>query len=553
MSQYNSNPPAGEDDIWSSKAGTCHFDGCLDEFNDSNKFCDEHEEEGFARIRERQAAEAPVERVPASPDEPDIWKSARKVISSGYRPEFGGAFFHDVQDSATGRVKRTFMPRLLAETILEMQPIAIGSDGRYWSFQGGVWRPDHRVVQRMVVNSLGESYKPAHFATVNDIIENNCPVIECEAVPRYLNFTNGLLDWRTGELLPHDPKVLSTVQFPVDYDPTAECPEFDKFISEVVPGDMVETMWELTGYMMHSGNPLQKAIMLTGSGRNGKGTYLRVLNKILGRENVSAVDLKSLSRDVNRFAGSSLFGKIANICGDIDSSYIEDTGMFKMITGADPIMAERKGKDHFEFTCWATPMFSANKIPGSSDVTVGYLARWVVVPFPYSFAGREDPDLEGRITTSEELRGVVAKAVPALRRLMERKRFAETETSRSATAEFQRRVDQVRSWVDEWAEMVDDARFENRTVLYNSYKEWAKDGGYGQLRSNEFYDRLQAMGVQPAKVRGVRGFKGIRLLTFEERNGDASNLRVVQDAGEDPFARPEGEDPWNDKKPAAAS
>ena len=161
----------------------------------------------------------------------------------------------------------------------------------------------------------------------------HAPVIASAPVEQFINVANGLLDWRTMTLYAHDPGVLSTVQLGTWYDPAATCPAFDTWLAELVPPDCIELMWELTAYLCYSGNPLHAAVMLTGDGRNGKGTYLRVVKALLGPANVTAVSLADLV--TSRWAKATLFGKIANIAGDIDATYLESTATLKAITGGN--------------------------------------------------------------------------------------------------------------------------------------------------------------------------------------------------------------------------
>jgi P4 family phage/plasmid primase-like protien len=321
------------------------------------------------------------------------------------------------------------------------------------------------------------------------------------------------LEWSTGLLLPHDPAVLSTIQLPGDWAPTATCPAFDAFLAQVVPEDVIPLVWELIGYMMYDGNPFHKAGMLDGSGRNGKGTFLRNLEALLGHENVASISLKDLTSE--RFATSGLFGKLANIVGDIDGTYIENTAMFKAVTGQDMVRGEYKYKDQFSFTPRAVPIFSANKIPGSADVTTGYLSRWLVIPFPNSFLGKEDRGLDARLSTPEELAGIAVKGVYALQGLMKRGNFIETESSRAAFDAFRRKINQVESWLHECCERNPRCGHINRTTLFQAYQRWAEEGHVGKLRRAEFYSRLDQAGLESATVRGNRGYKGLRLLPDE--------------------------------------
>jgi P4 family phage/plasmid primase-like protien len=398
----------------------------------------------------------------------------------------------------------------MAGDCLSLGPLRTGRDDIMWAYDRGVWQPEKHVVKDRLARLLGQRFRTSYVGTVEAIVRAYSESIECEPFPELVNFTNGLLRWRDGELDPHTPTLPITVQLDIDYDPAAQCPAFEQFLSEVVPPDVVPTVWELIGYLMYAGNPLHKAVMLTGSGRNGKGTFLRVLKALLGARNITSVSLHDLVN--TRFTTASLFGKLANIAGDIDASYMENTATFKAITGGDTISAEHKGRDRFDFTPWAVPMFSANKIPPSADTSVGYLGRWLVVPFPYSFIGREDRRLDDRLHTPAELQGIAAKGIAHLAPLLARGNFAETTSGREAQDEFYRRVDQVRTWLSDCCEIGPEHPFVARVDLYQSYKTWAFRDGHHAVKASEFYDRLENAGGDPAVVRGTRGFKRIRII-----------------------------------------
>lgn len=436
----------------------------------------------------------------------DTERPVRDLIADGddFDERFGVKYFGKL-----GR-KTIMLVKTLAEDIMAAGPLALGIDGRMWAYSGGVWRPAVNVVRDRATRLLGERFHTMHSTNAEAIIRADVPKISCEPVDRYINFRNGLLEWRTGELVSHDPLVLSTLQLPIVWNPDARCPAFDEFLSQVVPEDTIPLMWELIGYMMYDGNPLHKAAMLHGSGRNGKGTFLRVLKALLGEGNVTAVTLQALASE--RFAPAGLFGKLANIAGDIDGTFIENTARFKAITGGDVITAEFKFRDQFEFTPRAVPIFSANKIPGSADVTVGYLSRWVVLPFPNTFTGKEDRGLDARLSTPAELAGIAHKGVKALRDLMARGNFVETESSQEAFDDFRRKVNQVESWLHECCEQSPEHAHVKRTELFAAYQRWAEQEGFGKLKAREFYDRLSAAGITAAKVHGSRGFNGIKVI-----------------------------------------
>jgi hypothetical protein len=103
----------------------------------------------------------------------------------------------------------------------------------------------------------------------------------------------------------------------------------------------------------------------------------------LGASNVSAVPLQRLGGD-DRFAPSHLVGKLANICGDVGPNSARDMSLFKQMTDNDPIYAERKGRDGFEFCSAAVPVSSANEFPRCTEALPLRLAslRWECCQVP---------------------------------------------------------------------------------------------------------------------------------------------------------------------------
>lgn len=391
----------------------------------------------------------------------------------------------------------------LATAVKAQGPLAYGRDGGFWVYRDGVWSSDPKVVRRRVAALLGNKFRPSHASATEEFVQYNVPEILCEPVSRWINFRNGMLDWRTGELLEHAEHYMSTVQLGVEWQPDATCPLFDTFLAQSMSADYVDLAWEMLGYLVYSGNPLQVAFMLVGPGGNGKGRLIEIIEALLGRSNVSGEDLTSLSE--NRFSAVNLFGKIANIAGDIDATYQESTARFKSITGDDVIAAERKYGDRFTFKPWAVSLFSANKIPGSADVSQGYLRRWVVINMPNRPAV-PDPELVAKILP--ELPGIAARAVVALRGLMERRAFDVKGDAAKGKEDFAEAIDQVRMWVSDATVAAPEHR-EERKMLYDAYCGWANANGAGRLKASEFYHRLETIGFRPVTMKGKRHFEGL--------------------------------------------
>src|SRR5262249_28042728 len=124
--------------------------------------------------------------------------------------------------------------------------------------------------------------------------------------------------------------------------------------------------------------------------------------------------------DTNRFAAADLHNKLANTYADLTSLRLSETGNFKMVVSGDSITGELKFRDAFGFRNKATLWFSANEIPESDDKSVAFYRRWKIFHFDKQFiGGKEDPELIKKLTTPQELSGLLNLALKGLKELLD--------------------------------------------------------------------------------------------------------------------------------------
>ena len=93
---------------------------------------------------------------------------------------------------------------------------------------------------------------------------------------------NGIFDLDKRELEPHNPDEIFLRQIPVAYDPEAKCPEVSNFLSSVVGSEEdLKVLIEWVGYCMIPDTRQQKALMLQGTGSNGKSVFLNFVNEFM--------------------------------------------------------------------------------------------------------------------------------------------------------------------------------------------------------------------------------------------------------------------------------
>lgn len=374
----------------------------------------------------------------------------------------------------------------------------------------GVWVPQaEREIARRTIHLLGERFRPEHAKTIEFMVRAQEPRFTDENLDtRYLNLPNGLLDWRTGTLVPHDPMVNSLIRIPTNWNPNAKAKKTLKWLKQVFPADAIEFAIEVIGYCLYYDNPLHKAILLYGSGRNGKSTYLRLIEQLIGRQNVTSRSPQDL--DASQFQAISLYGKLANLAGDVDPHVFKSTEKFKKLTGGDTFTAERKHHGrHYEFRCRAKTIAAFNQLPRTRDTTEGFFSKWIVVPFT-QFFDKPIPDLILKLTTDEELEGLLVLAVQGLQRLMARGRFEIPPSVAKATEEFRMIADPVHAFVDECIEQ--GKGFTPRQDVYDSYQRWCILNNHYKLSARQFYERFIAVAAPRAVTRhGTRGYRDIKV------------------------------------------
>ena len=380
----------------------------------------------------------------------------------------------------------------LLEAVELIGPFAVDKGKRIWHYSGGVWLPrGEEDLTMRVVFCTGKSYRKDHVSQVASIIKARNPRINGLGPKNLINVRNGMLDWETLELLPHDAKHYSTYQVNAAWDPESKCPVTDAWMASMFDLKIIKLLWQVMGVTIHPAMGFQKAIALIGSGLNGKGTFLRLCHDLLPESAICAIDPKVLA--TNRFASAELFGKTANICGDIERFTFNSTAEFKKITGEDIINAERKNGHPFSFQSEATMLFSGIKMPPSRDTSYGWFRRWLIIPMNRTIEGSPDRTLNVRM--NKELDGVLLRAVLGLREAMDQGGFDEPSICKKALQEYEYSCNSSVLFINEKLEF--SATYTapiSRTLLFDNYVSFCRERRLEQETRPKFYEMVENLG-----------------------------------------------------------
>lgn len=235
--------------------------------------------------------------------------------------------------------------------------------GQLHVYDGGIYKSGYRFIESKMVELI-PTLKANHRVETLKYLEIITPEETQVADANLIAFRNGLYDLATNELLPFSPDHVITNMIPWDYNPEAYSELCDKTLNKISCQDdeIRALLEECIGYCFFRQNELSKSFFLTGSGSNGKSTFLDMVKNVLGRQNYVSLDMDELGE---RFSTTTMFGKLANIGDDISDEFLQGKviAQFKKIVSGNDIKAENKGQDAYFFKPTVKLLFSANEIP----------------------------------------------------------------------------------------------------------------------------------------------------------------------------------------------
>lgn len=384
---------------------------------------------------------------------------------------------HDIVSVNHNNLAHIILKHVPVATIIETKQMLTYVKGHYVNNGEEVIHKILVTILAPYVTRTGQTCYNSHvLKEVLNIIQGLTYVEACEfdSDDGIINCLNGLLHWRTGILEPHRESYYSRIQINVDYDPKATCPNILKMYEIVLRPEDFRKALEFIGYCLFRSYPIQKAFILLGPGGTGKSHFIDTVCKMLGDDNISSVSMHDLERD--RFATSDLYCKLVNSFGDMEQTTLPNVNILKMLTSnKDVIRAQKKGERAFDFINFAKLIFASNKLPRVKDDTSGFYRRVEILPFEHVFTQEEkdESEQEGllkKITSPEELSGLLNLVLPQLDALLERGYFHNSFTTASAKDKYKTASEPVASFVELHLEEEADIYVAKKTV----YEEFVK-------------------------------------------------------------------------------
>ena len=339
--------------------------------------------------------------------------------------------------------------------------------------------------------------------------------------PWLLCAATGVVDLRTGDLIPHRADYYMTKRTTVAPNRKMAAPRWYRFLNEITFGDRALQAYlrRLAGYCLTGDVREQHLTFLYGEGANGKGTFVRMLQLVAGSyHKTSPIEVFMKRRNEAHLT------ELANLQGArvVTSQEVEEGETWsqkrvKALTGGDTISARFMRGDLFEFEPTHKLLIAANQKPRFSSVDHAIRRRLHLVPFLAKFEGlAKDDRLEDKLRA--EAPAILSWAIEGCLE-WQSDGLAPPESVRAATREYLDAEDLEKQWIDEQC-VRDPAAETPLSALFASWVSFSSSRHGRQGRDRDLSDRLQREGFHKRKTMHGAVFSGIRLYRPGEQHGN---------------------------------
>lgn len=364
--------------------------------------------------------------------------------------------------------------------------VTVDTDGKYLKAVTPLCNLRNR--NNMLQDSRDLSYFTNEQLDVNDYI---------------LNVQNGTLDLSGDKpiFMEHSPDMLLSKICNVNYEPSAKCEVWEKFINEIMQNDKskIEYLQKIAGLSLTGNTSEETAFILYGSTtRNGKSTFCETLIYLLGdyaltmRPETLATKQNTDSRQAN--------GDVARLCGcrfvnasEPPKRMLFDTALLKSLLGRDSITARFLHQREFEFIPKFKLVINTNYLPVITDDTIFLSGRLNVVSFDRHFEPHEqDKHLKDKLRRKEELSGILNWCLEGLR-LYRKDGLKAPEAVQKATNAYRADSDKIGNFINECLKKTDTNS--KAKEIYDCYVKWCSDNGYGIENKGNFFAEMKNKGL----------------------------------------------------------
>ena len=413
--------------------------------------------------------------------------------------------------------------------------LTLRDTGEILHYENGTFREGGEIIIKEKVERLVENCTINARREIIKSIRNRTYVDKSafDTDPFLLNVKNGVLDLATMKLMDHTPSLPFRSQVDAAHDRNAKADRYREFIGEVLESERERTLIHelFASALLRSHLNLEKAAILVGPGSSGKTTLLRAMTAVFGEDNISAVSIHDMI--YQRFARSSLDGKMLNIYADTSSQKLDRIGIIKSMISGVPIEVEKKNKPSYTIEPYAVMVFAANRLPEVNEDTDAIYRRFVIINFRRQFTGKDrDPMLLASLTTEEEKSGILNILLEHAKPLLKNKKLTDDPTMAEIRAEWHDKAGPITQFINTFI-LKAKGSSEDKSIIYSLYAGFCEKSHFVPLSQRGFTESFRTKGFVDKMVRKngktVRGWLDIKLKegSMEQAGGTTTDGDVA--------------------------
>jgi len=415
-----------------------------------------------------------------------------------------------------------FTKKRQAEQFYNEQPFFYDETGLWWIWDKEIlcykklW--DDIQILDLINNSLGVDVIKSNDK--NEII-NALKLIGRRHIPKPINpfwvqFRNEIFDIKTLNIINPTPEyfVVNPIPYKLHKDKFMNTPTLDRIFEEWVGKNYVKTLYEILAYCLLPNYPINRLFCFVGSGMNGKSKFLELLTKFIGDDNCTSTELDTLLN--SRFEVTRLHKKLVCQMGETNFNEITKTSILKKLTGGDMIGFEYKNKNPFHDRNYAKIIISTNNLPTTTDKTIGFYRRWMIIDFPNEFSEQKDILLD---IPEEEYESLALKCCFILRDLLDIRKFHNEGSVQDRLEKYEAKADFLKTFIEKFLEEdVNGFVFSNE--FNKRFNEWCNENRHRIMSDTSIALSLKQKGFEvgrkyfqwmfDGKGGQARGFLGLK-------------------------------------------
>ena len=342
-----------------------------------------------------------------------------------------------------------------------------------------------------------------------------------DADPWLLNCQNGIVDLKTGQLLPHDREQYMTQICNADYVPGQQWSElWETTVKQIIPNDDVRHyLHKFIGYCLTGLTREEKLLFLYGEGGGGKGTFIETIAKVLGDyADTVPVDILLSARNDAKNGNeptpqlAKMAGKRLIVTSESGQGRKFNDARVKLLTGGDKITARLLRQNPFTFTPMFKIVMSSNFQPVvTNTMDKGMKRRLIIVPFDADLQDIRDVTLKERLLSQQERAGILSWCVDGCLQWQKEGLGDMPAAVKKVLADYYDSNDLLGEFIETYCDVSPDLHVKARELL-NAFNEKMNDGkGWHDVRLSTFSENMQMRHFHKRHFKDGVHFMGIGL------------------------------------------